>query len=347
MTSQGLAVFLLWLVFFASSSPAAAQLPCVEFAQRGGDDGIGGTGRSSGVDGEDGLGGTGRDPGDGIGGTGIYGAITGFGSICVNGLRIHYDEEVPVERDGVPGTLRDLAVGRVVWALADVREGELWATSLSVESALRGPIEALAPQGRRFRVAGVEVRVPEGVPSPGAALAAGQSVEVSGFWRDAGTLVASRVERAPAGPALQRPRFDGPARVRGLGWVSLEGHVTPLRPETARADVARGVQGLALERAPAPDGTRVWVEVRPVAGSWRPERVRERVERPPATRRPSPDRTRPTTPDRAPEPVPAPDLERPERVERPERPLPPERPPTLDRIEPIDRQVKPATDVLR
>ena len=49
--------------------------------------GVGGTGA---VAGRPGLGGTGISEG-GIGGTGIVGVITGFASICVNGVEVHFD----------------------------------------------------------------------------------------------------------------------------------------------------------------------------------------------------------------------------------------------------------------
>ncbi len=40
----------------------------------------------------------------GIGGTGIIGVVTGFASICVNGLEVQYDNTVPVDIDGHAGT---------------------------------------------------------------------------------------------------------------------------------------------------------------------------------------------------------------------------------------------------
>jgi hypothetical protein len=60
--------------------------------------GIGGTGVISEPSGdisetfspEDGIGGTGVDVQNGIGGTGIVSEITGFNSICVNSLAMHY-----------------------------------------------------------------------------------------------------------------------------------------------------------------------------------------------------------------------------------------------------------------
>ncbi len=96
--------------FIALSSVVSAN-PCD-------DGGIGGTGiqeRSSGIGGtgsafknggiggtgsaieKGGIGGSGDKVKDGIGGTGILGVITGFGSICVNRLEVHYSKETPVK----------------------------------------------------------------------------------------------------------------------------------------------------------------------------------------------------------------------------------------------------------
>ncbi|MBW2294753.1 MAG: hypothetical protein JRG94_20940 [Deltaproteobacteria bacterium] len=115
---------------------ARAQNPCavpegsaseVQLAQS--DSGLSGTGRAggdeSGLGGtglrgseESGIGGTGYSGGDGdeeesgIGGTGVFGTITAFGSICVNGLRIHYDDETPITLDGKASTTGALAIGQ-------------------------------------------------------------------------------------------------------------------------------------------------------------------------------------------------------------------------------------------
>src|SRR5213075_3081748 len=61
--------------------------------------GTGGTGVAPG-----GVGGTGigsESDNGGIGGTGIVGTITGFASICVNGLEVHFSNDVPVSENGI------------------------------------------------------------------------------------------------------------------------------------------------------------------------------------------------------------------------------------------------------
>ena len=80
--------------------------------------GIGGTGAPALLDnlppesmvGRPGIGGTGAAEG-GIGGTGLIGVITGFASICVNGVEVFYDASTPVSADGLSMSLSTLAVG--------------------------------------------------------------------------------------------------------------------------------------------------------------------------------------------------------------------------------------------
>lgn len=108
------------LIGMAAVSPIAAANPC-----DGG--GIGGTGIRSdrsiggiggtGIAPNRGIGGTGIKPesggiggtgiqANGIGGTGIVGVITGFGSICVNNLEVNYFSNTPVDLDGKKSAAR-------------------------------------------------------------------------------------------------------------------------------------------------------------------------------------------------------------------------------------------------
>ena len=56
------------------------------------DRGIGGTGQMA----DRGFGGTGQVADRGLGGTGIVGTITGFASVCVNGVEVAFDATAPV-----------------------------------------------------------------------------------------------------------------------------------------------------------------------------------------------------------------------------------------------------------
>jgi hypothetical protein len=135
-------------------------------------DGVGGTGLSGDTDGVggtgitdpgDGVGGTGieRDArgGDGVGGTGVVGVVTGFGSICVNGLELEYDASTPVEVDGAAGTTADLAVGQLVVVNASRVGSQLRADRIAVRNAAVGPAQSIDTVRGELHVLGQRIAV--------------------------------------------------------------------------------------------------------------------------------------------------------------------------------------------
>lgn len=153
--------------------------------------GIGGTGNLAG-----GIGGTGHVASDGgIGGTGVIGIITGFASICVNGIEIHYDRNTPVQVDGRPGTMRDLAAGQLIVARAAGAGQELAAQHIAIIHAAAGPIGSMDRETGEMRVLGQTVHIarPEDRGNL-SALKTGEWVQVSGHRLADGTIVASRIE---------------------------------------------------------------------------------------------------------------------------------------------------------
>ncbi len=166
--------------------------------------GIGGTGLHDGGTGgtgnpESGIGGTGNVVNEGgIGGTGIIGVITGFASICVNGIEIHYDNNTPVSVDGRLSTARDLAVGQVIAARALGKGPELTAQSIAVIHAVVGPIGSLNVETKEMRILGQSVQVDSSRDhSNFSNLRTGDWVQVSGHRLSNGTIAASRIETAP------------------------------------------------------------------------------------------------------------------------------------------------------
>lgn len=168
--------------------------------------GLGGTGIVSddpttliaGGDDDSGMGGTGvtGDEADGMGGTGIVGTVTGFGSICVNGLRVTYGAETPTELNGASARASDLALGDVVsvQATTDPETGELRATAIGVRHLVRGPLERADVQTGTLEVLGQTVVLPETWDvSTLATLEVGDSVAVSGQRRSDGRILASRL----------------------------------------------------------------------------------------------------------------------------------------------------------
>ena len=158
----------------------------------GDESGIGGTGRTGGD--ESGIGGTGYQGGDesGIGGTGIRGTITAFGSICVNGLRVHYDDETPVLEDGEASNTQALAIGQVVTIEATGTGDELKASKVAIQSVLAGEITAVDAKRARLTVMGQTVILPDVFTLE---LKVGQRVVVSGLRRGDGMIDASHVTR--------------------------------------------------------------------------------------------------------------------------------------------------------
>ncbi|TWC39025.1 hypothetical protein FBY03_105154 [Pseudomonas sp. SJZ079] len=154
--------------------------------------GVGGTGAADGG----GVGGTGAADDGGMGGTGIVGTITGFASICVNGVEVHFDSEVSLSENGVPASSNQLAIGQVVAVEARTSSRGLEARSIAILHAYEGPITDVASGFASLRVMGQSVRV---APSARVAegLRIGESVRVSGLRNARGEVIASRIDRAP------------------------------------------------------------------------------------------------------------------------------------------------------
>jgi|CXWL01.1.fsa_nt_gi hypothetical protein len=156
--------------------------------------GIGGTGTT-----QSGIGGAGNVANDsGIGGTGIIGVITGFASICVNGVEIHYDNATQVAVDGRPSTTRDLAVGQVIAARVFGTSQEFTARNIAVIHAAVGPISSLNPETGEMRILGQTVQVDQSrYYGDFSNLKTGDWVQVSGHRLSNGAIVASRIETTP------------------------------------------------------------------------------------------------------------------------------------------------------
>jgi len=247
-------------------------------------EGVGGTGRGTP---HDGVGGTGRS--GGVGGTGIYGTITGFGSICVNGERVHYDDDVPVERGEDDRTASDLAIGQRVWVVAQEDEGELRAESIEIVPAVQGRVGEWDAAVERFQVDGRWIWLTDettlvdsaGRPIEREALE-GQVVTAFGLDDPAGDLIATRVELFGAGAyeSLSPRKLEDPFAQRpDLSTVSVEGFVL----DRAEGRVKVGPVWVTLPESgmEVKDGARLWLR-----GSItrerliRPERIQVRPSRP-------------------------------------------------------------------
>jgi hypothetical protein len=203
-------------------------LPASETADRGiggtgiGDSDIGGTG--TGGPGAAGTEAAGTDlAGAGIASPGkaalgIIGVITGFGSVFVDGVEIQYDDAASVDVDGAASSRSVLRAGQLVAVRAEGLATEPHAAAIEVRSVVIGRIEALGPDDGMLLVAGQSVSVPDGAWGA-SRFGPGDWVRVSGLRRADGTIVASRLDAAPAGVLLVRgpvERADGTVRVGRL-----------------------------------------------------------------------------------------------------------------------------------
>jgi hypothetical protein len=197
-------------------------------------EGLGGTGApqnttaadkarpSLGGSGGDGIGGTGSPrlagkpgdgSGDGIGGTGIVGVVTGFASICVNGLELHYAPSTPVRLGQQNASAAALQVGQVVAVRANAfapdklqAGAELQAQQIVVLHAAVGPITKLGPTAGEFSVMGQDALAL--APEDLAGLRVGDWVRVSGHRAPSGQVRASRVQGIAAG--IEAAQVMGP-----------------------------------------------------------------------------------------------------------------------------------------
>lgn len=181
------------------------------------DRGIGGTGAASkGPQWSDrGIGGTGgasqptRSADRGIGGTGIIGIITGFASVCLDGVEVHLDAVTPVYVNGNPETAQRLRAGQLAAITADGPADSLSARRITVRHEVSGPVEAVADGGAVLVVAGQRVILSQPVWGE-AKPRKGDWLAVSGLVKPEGIIAATRLDR------------------RGPGRVTVHGQVTSI-----------------------------------------------------------------------------------------------------------------------
>ncbi len=139
------------------------------------------------------------------------GAITGFGSIIVNG--VHYSlDAAEVRIDGARAVEADLALGQVVTISGsrDAGSDRASAETVTFTSNVQGPVTATDAAADTFAVLGQTVHTYAstvfdlGGRAPlVASLIVGETVRVSGFVAADGTIAAARVEQRAASSELR------------------------------------------------------------------------------------------------------------------------------------------------
>jgi len=130
-----------------------------------------------------------------VGGIAIFGTLTDFGSLSVNGLRIETDGKTSVSNafgEVVPGAL---AIGQVLTIEAEAVPGALIARRVYINYPVIGAIGKVSPDRRRITVLGIEIELAGGLDLT---LGPGKGVAVSGLWngeRIVATLVSPFPDR--------------------------------------------------------------------------------------------------------------------------------------------------------
>lgn len=219
----------------APPTPVATPAPAAGLCRIGPDDGP--------VLADRGIGGTGISTGEGdrgIGGTGILGVITGFASVCVNGLEIHTAPSLAVELEGAAASLAQLRAGQVVVVEAAGPPEALRARRLAVRYEVIGPVEQQrGTEG--LRVAGQEVRYTPELRG-GSAWRIGDWVAVSGLRRPDGRIMATRIDRREPGPVLVRGIVEQDPQGPHIGALPFQPPLT-LRPGAAVTVTGRFAEG--------------------------------------------------------------------------------------------------------
>ena len=240
--------------------------------------GIGGTGAASKI----------RVADRGIGGTGIVGVVTGFASICVDGLDVRFDKTVPVSIDGAAATSGQLRVGQLVVINASLPptgpNSVTQARTIAVRHEVSGPIEAVDTSAGAVMVAGQRVMV---LPSTWVAgrFGVGNWVTVSGLRQPDGSVVASRLDRAPVGALAVRGKVVREHDTTRIGDLVLHGPAAAAaKPGTFVQVVGRYMDGAADATAIDPDplsedpvGYFALSARQVVVQGFRPRRVRDGV----------------------------------------------------------------------
>jgi hypothetical protein len=213
----------------------------------------------------------------GSGGTGSFssGAITGFGSIIVNGVRFDDSKATITDDDGASRNSGDLKLGMVVSIagsaiVAGTNGSSATASSITFGSELRGPIDSIGSQslvvlGQTVQV-GANTVFDSAIAGGLARLSVGQVIEVHGFVDPAAnTMLATRIERTGNNTfKLQGvvQALDTNARTFAIGTltISYAGIATNDLPTLANGLLVR----VRLAATPA-TGTRTATRIRAVA----------------------------------------------------------------------------------
>jgi mono/diheme cytochrome c family protein len=136
----------------------------------------------------------------------VTGAIAGFGSVIVNGVR--YDTDAAqVSIEDRPATAQELRVGEVVHLKAEIdASGTARARTIDQDDLMQGAVQAVDPLAGTLTIAGQLITVDnetifdDSIPTRSlSGIVVGDRIEVHGFAGGTGPARATRLEKAGAG----------------------------------------------------------------------------------------------------------------------------------------------------
>ena len=228
-------------------------------------------------------GGTAPPPVAGIGRTGVaVGPITTFGSVVVNGVR--YDtSSANIVVDDLPATQDDLRVGQVVFVDGTVDDNLTTGTAdeIRFDENVKGPVQSIDLVAGQLVVLGQTVITGPDTsfdnsiqPASLDGLAVGDIAEVSGQTMADGSIVATRIEKKPAGT-----QFEVHGAVSGLDTGNMQFSINALVVDFSGAtldnfpggQIANGdaveAKGTALSANGALIANKVELEGNPIGGA--------------------------------------------------------------------------------
>jgi len=165
-----------------------------------------------------GLGGTGliASTGSGIGGTGIVGEVTGFGSIFVNGIEIEYDNKTPFTVNGIAADYQQLVIGNVLEVLTTDAQPHTNARIINVRHEVIGDVEFVNPKTHSFTVQGQTIT---SIHKSNKLPAVGDRIAVSGFRISTTHIQATHTSPAGNMRDLLRTHMALPFSKQASRWI--------------------------------------------------------------------------------------------------------------------------------
>ena len=171
------------------------------------------------------------------------GVITGFASICVNDVEVHFDADTPVVDNGQAISARKLAVGQLVAVRAAGLGAEVAARHIALIHAAVGPVDSITPSTGEFTLLGQSARAL--MAGDIGKLKVGDWVRVSGLRLAQGQIAASHIE--PIAPQA-RAQLNGVVGASDTDGFEVNGTRVRMDAQAASARPQPGQEVLAFGR---------------------------------------------------------------------------------------------------